>query len=80
MDSWAESDVSYPSLNADTPNKQEPPQEMQTSGLVPTYMDKAGNLVIGDALTAQHMNYLLWDLYRKYSAALLRIEQLEGGQ
>ncbi|WFZ22196.1 phosphoglycolate phosphatase [Citrobacter portucalensis] len=80
MDSWAENDISYPSLNADTPNKEEPPAEMQASGFVPTYMDKGGNLVIGDPLTAQHMNYLLCDLYRKYTAALARIETLEGGQ
>ena len=80
MDSWAEDDVTYPSLNADTPNKQEPAQEMQASGFVPTYMDKGGNLVVGDALTAQHMNYLLCDLYRKYTAALARIQALESGQ
>ncbi|HEY3591913.1 MAG TPA: phosphoglycolate phosphatase [Buttiauxella sp.] len=80
MDSWADSDKSYPSLNADTPNKQEPSQEMQAAGFVPTYMDRGGNLVTGDPLTAQHMNYILWDLYGKYQAALARIEALEGGQ
>lgn len=79
MDSWAESDVSYPSQYADTPNKGAPPEEMQSVGWVPTYMDKAGNLVTGDALTAQHMNYILCDLYRKYKDALARIEALEGG-
>ena len=80
MDSWAESDISYPSLNADTPNKSETPAEMQAAGFAPTYMDKAGNLVIGDPLTAQHMNFLLCDLYRKYKDALARIAVLEGGQ
>lgn len=80
MDSWAESDITYPSLNADTPNKAEPPAEMQAAGFVPTYMDKGGNLVIGDPLTAQHVNYIFWDLYRKYKDALARIAALEGGQ
>jgi hypothetical protein len=80
MDSWAESDVSYPSLNADTPNKAEPPEEMQVVGFVPTYMDRAGNIVVGDPLTAQHMNFMLCDLYRKYRAALARIAALEAGK
>lgn len=78
MDSWAENDTTYPSLNADTPNKAEPPEEMQSVGFVPTYIDVAGNLVTGDALTAQHINFILNDLYRKYSAALARIAELEG--
>lgn len=80
MDSWAASDTSYPSFNADTPNKQEPPTEMQATGFVPTYMDKGGNLVIGDPLTAQHINFMFYDLYQKYTAALARIDELEGGQ
>lgn len=79
MNSWAENNISYPSLNADTPNKEIPPEEMQASGFVPTYMDKGGNLVIGDPLTAQHMNFILYDLYQKYTAALARIEALENG-
>ncbi|KJO49455.1 phosphoglycolate phosphatase [Klebsiella aerogenes] len=78
MDSWAENDISYPSFNADTPNKDTPSAEMQASGFVPTYMDRGGNLVIGDPLTAQHVNYILCDLYRKYKAALARIETLEN--
>lgn len=78
MDSWAENDVTYPSLNADTPNKAEPPEEMQATGFVPTYFDVAGNLVAGDALTAQHINFILNDLYRKYRAALAKIAELEG--
>lgn len=80
MDSWAEKDISYPSLNADTPNKSKPPEEMQASGFVPTYRDKAGNLVVGDPLTAQHINFLFCDLYRKYKAALARIAELEGAK
>lgn len=78
MDSWAENDVAYPSLNADTPNKAEPPEEMQAVGFVPTYLDAAGNLVTGDALTAQHVNFILCDLYSKYRTALARIAELEG--
>lgn len=77
MDSWAESDISYPSQNADTPNKQEPSQEMQATGFVPTYIDAAGNLVIGDAITAQHMNFILCDLFRKYKALEKRLKALE---
>ncbi|WP_454889515.1 phosphoglycolate phosphatase [Serratia quinivorans] len=79
MDSWAESDISYPSQNAETPNKQEPSQEMQATGFVPTYIDTAGNLVIGDAITAQHMNFILCDLFRKYRALLQRVATVEGG-
>lgn len=78
MDSWAATDKSYPSFNADTPNKQEPSPEMQAVGFVPTYMDKGGNLVVGDPLTAQHVNFILCDLYQKYAAALARIDELEG--
>lgn len=80
MDSWAATDTSYPSQYADTPNKAAPPDEMQAVGWVPTYIDAAGNLVTGDALTAQHINFILNDLYSKYSAALARIEQLQGGE
>ncbi|CNH53532.1 hypothetical protein [Yersinia pekkanenii] len=79
MDSWAEDDVTYPSNNADVPNKTEPKQELQATGFAPTYIDSGGNLVIGDGVTAQHMNYIICDLYRKYRELRDRIQVLEGG-
>lgn len=79
MDSWAASDTTYPSQNADTPNKEAPTDEMVAVGFAPTYLDKNGNLVVGDPLTAQHINYLFNDLYSKLSAAQARIAELEGG-
>ncbi|WP_233496393.1 phosphoglycolate phosphatase [Serratia marcescens] len=79
MDSWAESDIFYPSQNAETPNKQEPSQEMQATGFVPTYIDAAGNLVIGDAITAQHINFILCELFRRYRELQQRLAALEGG-
>lgn len=80
MDSWAESDITYPSQNADTPNKEEPPEEMQAAGFAPSYIDKGGNLIIGDPLTAQHMNFILCDIYQKYRDLLERVEALEAAQ
>lgn len=78
MDSWAATDTTYPSKNADTPNKDVPTDEMIAVGFVPTYLDRNGNLVVGDALTAQHINYLFYDLYSKLAAAQKRIAELEG--
>lgn len=74
MDSWAATDATYTGPNnATIPGKEEPPAEMQATGFVPTYFDINGNIVFGDGLTAQHMNYILNDLYTKYTALLARV-------
>ncbi|HEE9910236.1 TPA: phosphoglycolate phosphatase [Citrobacter braakii] len=76
MDSWANTDKTYPGQGgADIPNKQQPSQEKQATGFAPTYIDVQGNLVIGDGLTAQEINYILNDLYDKYKALLARANQ-----
>lgn len=75
MDSWAATDVTYDGPNGATiPGKEEPLAEMQAVGFVPTYFDINGNVVFGDGLTAQHMNFILNDLYAKYTALLARVE------
>ncbi|BBR58922.1 phosphoglycolate phosphatase [Klebsiella sp. WP4-W18-ESBL-05] len=73
MDSWADTDKTYPGLdNAEIPNREEPSQELQATGFAPTYIDEQGNLVLGDGMTAQAMNFILHDLYAKYKALLAR--------
>ncbi|QFH71476.1 phosphoglycolate phosphatase [Enterobacter sp. E76] len=73
MDSWAATDKAYSGQGgADIPNKQEPSQEKQATGFAPTYFDAQGNLVFGDGISAQEMNYILNDLYAKYQALLVR--------
>ena len=67
MDSWASTEKTYAGQGgADIPNKQEPSEEMQATGFAPTYFDVNGNLVFGDGISAQVMNYILNDLYKKY--------------
>ncbi|HIC8437252.1 TPA: phosphoglycolate phosphatase [Citrobacter braakii] len=74
MDSWANSDKTYAGQGgADIPNKQQPSQEKQATGFAPTYIDIQGNLVIGDGITAQEINFILHDLYAKYQALLVRV-------
>lgn len=74
MDSWADTDKTYSgSGGADIPNKQEPSQEKQATGFAPTYFDATGNLVFGDGITAQEINFILNDLYAKYKALLARV-------
>lgn len=76
MDSWADTSKTYPGQGgADIPNKQEPSQEKQATGFAPTYIDAQGNLVIGDGVSAQELNYILHDLYAKYKALLVRANQ-----
>lgn len=74
MDSWAATDVTYTGENnATIPNKAEPSTEMQASGFVPTYFDENGNLVFGDGVSAQHMNFILNDLYQQLAALQARL-------
>lgn len=47
---------------------------MQATGFAPTYFDVNGNLVFGDGISAQVMNYILNDLYKKYQELLARVE------
>ncbi len=73
MDSWANTDKTYLAQGgAQVPNKEAPSQELQATGFAPTYFDANGNLVFGDGISAQVMNYILNDLYQKYSALLVR--------
>lgn len=73
MDSWADTDKTYPGQGgADIPNKQAPSQEKQATGFSPTYIDDQGNLVVGDGISAQEINFILNDLYTKYKALLAR--------
>lgn len=74
MDSWAANDVNYTGVNSATiPNKAEPSTELQASGFVPTYFDANGNLVFGDGVSAQHMNYILNDLYQQIATLTARL-------
>lgn len=76
MDSWAATDKVYAGHGgADIPNKEEPSQEKQATGFAPTYFDAQGNLVFGDGISAQEMNFILNDLYAKYKALLERANQ-----
>ncbi|HED1541881.1 TPA: phosphoglycolate phosphatase [Kluyvera cryocrescens] len=75
MDSWADTDKTYPGPGgAEIPNRQEPSPEKQATGFAPTYIDDQGNLVIGDGMTAQEVNFILHDLYSKYKALLARVD------
>lgn len=74
MDSWADTDKTYSGQGGtQIPNKQEPSQELQVTGFAPTYFDERGNLVFGDGISAQVMNFILNDLYKKYSDLLARV-------
>lgn len=46
---------------------------MQATGFAPTYFDENGNLVFGDGVSAQTMNFILNDLYKKYRDLLARV-------
>lgn len=68
FDSWAETDVRYEGGEAPIPGKETPPAALVSTGFAPTYLDATGAVVLGDTLTAQHFNWLICDLFRKYRA------------
>ncbi|EHL2428951.1 hypothetical protein KDF27_002327 [Salmonella enterica] len=64
--SWAETEKTYAAADGNIPNRQQPGDEIVAAGFAPTFIDLGKQLVIGDALTAQHINWLFCDLYRMY--------------
>jgi len=66
MDSFASKDIQYPDGQ---PNKVVVPAEIQESGFKPPVRASNGELILGDALSANHLNYILNDLYNQLKSA-----------
>lgn len=71
MDSFANVDVNYPDGQT---NKTVVPAEIQARGFKPPVRTASGELVKGDNLAANHLNFILNDIYNKFSNARLVTE------
>jgi hypothetical protein len=73
--SFAATDVTY----ADGQNNKEPvPDEILASGFVPPVRMPDGSISVGSKLAANHLNYLLNDLYAQIADLQSRVNNLEG--
>lgn len=66
MDSFANTDVDYPDGQS---NRVVVPAEIQARGFKPPVRTASGELEKGDSLAANHLNYILNDIYKKLSGA-----------
>lgn len=71
MDSFASKDIQYPDGQ---PNKVVVPAEIQESGFKPPVRASNGELILGDALSANHLNYILNDIYNKLSKSRVLVD------
>lgn len=74
MDSFANVDVNYPDGQT---NKTVVPAEIQARGFKPPIRTATGELEKGDNLAANHLNFILNDIYNKLGASR-QIEKKSG--
>lgn len=66
MESFASTDVEYPDGQT---NKTVVPAEIQARGFKPPVRTSGGDLERGDSLAANHLNYILNDIYNKLASS-----------
>lgn len=72
--SFADTDITYSDGQT---NKLKPPDEIYTNGFKPPVRNSDGSVMKGDPLAANHLNYILNDLYAQITALEVRIAALE---
>ncbi|MET5573161.1 phosphoglycolate phosphatase [Klebsiella aerogenes] len=75
LNSFAAQDLKY---SDGQNNKETIPDEIVEYGFKPPVRAADGTVQVGDKLTANHLNYLLNDLYSQISELKSRISTLEG--
>lgn len=75
LNSFAAQDLKY---SDGQNNKEAIPDEIVEYGFKPPVRAADGTVQVGDKLTANHLNYLLNDLYSQISELKSRISTLEG--
>lgn len=63
--SFAGTDVTYPDNQS---NRVRPPDEIFSVGFKPPVKNPDGSVSKGDSLAANHLNYILHDLYSRIAA------------
>lgn len=63
--SFADNNVQYSDLQS---NKAEIPEEILANGFKPPIMTENGTVQYGDPLSAQHLNYLLNEIFKRLTA------------
>lgn len=71
MESFANTDVDYPDGQS---NRVVVPAEIQARGFKPPVRTASGELEKGDSLAANHLNYILNDIYKKFSNSKIIVE------
>lgn len=72
MDSFANSDITYDDGQL---NREPVPEEIVVYGFKPPIRLPDGSIQEGDYLSANHLNYLLNDIYKKIKSSLAVIEK-----
>ncbi|WP_375601072.1 phosphoglycolate phosphatase [Klebsiella aerogenes] len=75
LNSFAAQDLKY---SDGQNNKETIPDEIVEYGFKPPVRAADGTVQVGDKLTANHLNYLLNDLYSQISELKSRVSTLEG--
>jgi len=75
MDSFAAQDLQF---DDGQNNKESIPDEIQQYGFRPPVRAQDGTIISGHKLAAQHLNYIINDLYSKNASLEARIAQLES--
>ncbi|WP_158782513.1 phosphoglycolate phosphatase [Pantoea sp. BAV 3049] len=63
--SFSDTDVTYPDGQS---NRVRPPDEIFSAGFKPPVKNSDGTVQKGDVLAANHLNYILHDLYARIAA------------
>lgn len=75
MDSFAAKDLKF---DDGQNNKEVLPDEIQQYGFRPPVRAQDGTIIAGHKLAAQHLNYIINELYKKIADQEIRIAQLEA--
>lgn len=75
IQSFADNNVQYPDLQ---PNKAALPDEIIANGFKPPIITQNGTVQYGDPLSAQHLNYLLNEIFNRLKNIEDRLSTLEA--
>lgn len=75
IESFASNDVQYSDLQT---NKSPVPDEILANGFKPPIVTPNGTIQYGDPLAAQHLNYLLNEIFNRLTSIENRLTALEN--